>query len=130
MTHFIIAYHISLVKVQTNYCNNNPLTLDVKHLNKIIKFYYFRTLNALWNGQGKIKMYYGMSRVKKQLSGKRSIAVYFTPNVFCSNCLILKFIKFINLNIEAVRNFKLVNFLYISKRKILNIFAFGQMICW
>ena len=74
---FIIAYHISLVKVQTNYCNNNPLTLDVKHLNKIIKFYYFRTLNALWNGQGKIKMYYGMSRVKKQLSGKKFIPLKF-----------------------------------------------------
>ena len=130
MTHFIVAYHISLVKVQTNYCNNNPLTLDVKHLNKIIKFYYLRTLNALWNGQGNIKMYYGMSRVEKQLSGKRSIAVYFTPNVFWSNWLILKFIKFINLNIETVRNFELVTFLYMSKRKILNIFAFGQMICW
>ena len=74
MTHFIIAYHISLVDVQTNNCNYNlPLNLDVKQLNKIVKFYYFYTLKALWYGQGKIKMYYGMSRVKKQLPGKRSI---------------------------------------------------------
>ena len=67
VTHFIIAYHISLVKVQTNYCNNNLLILDVKQLNKIMKLYYFYTLKALWDGQGKIKMYYGMPRVKKQL---------------------------------------------------------------
>ena len=73
MTDFIIAYHISLVDVQTNYCNNNLLILDVKQLNKIMKLYYFYTLKALWDGQGKIKMYYGMSRVKKQLSEKISI---------------------------------------------------------
>ena len=35
-----------------------------------MKLYYFHTLKGLWDGQGKIKMYYGMSRVKKQLSGK------------------------------------------------------------
>ena len=58
---------------QTAYCNNNLLILDVKQLNKIMKLYYFYTLKALWNGQTKIKMYYEMSRVKKQLSGKRSI---------------------------------------------------------
>ena len=40
------------------------MILDVKQLNKIMKFYYFHTLKALWNGQGKIKIYYGMSRVK------------------------------------------------------------------
>ena len=34
-----------------------------------MKLYY---LKAPWDDQGKIKMYYGMSRVKKQ-SGKRSI---------------------------------------------------------
>ena len=62
------------MKVQTNYCNNNLLILDVKQLNKIIKLYYFHTLKALWDGQGKIKMCYGMSRFKEQLSGKRSIA--------------------------------------------------------
>ena len=55
------------MNVQTNYCNNSLLILDVKQLNKIMKLYYFYTLKALWDGQGKIKMYYGMSRVKKQL---------------------------------------------------------------
>ena len=29
---------------------------------------------ALWDGQGEIKMYYAMLRVKKKLSGKRSTA--------------------------------------------------------
>ena len=38
-----------------------------------MKLYYFYTLKTLWDSQGKIRMYYGMSRVKKQLSGKRSI---------------------------------------------------------
>ena len=37
VTHFIITYHISLVNVQTNYCNNNLLILNVKQLNKIMK---------------------------------------------------------------------------------------------
>ena len=31
-----------------------------------MKLYYFYALKALWDDQGKIKMYYGMSRVKKQ----------------------------------------------------------------
>ena len=70
---FIIAYHISLVKGRANYCNNNLLILDVKQLNKIMKLYYFHTLKALWNGQGKVKMCYGMSRVNKQVSRKSSI---------------------------------------------------------
>ena len=61
---------MSLVSVQTNYCNNNLLILDVKQFNKIMKLYYLR---ALWDGQGKIKMYFRMFRVKKQVSGKRSI---------------------------------------------------------
>ena len=74
MTHLIIAYHISLVNVTTNYCNNNIFVLDVKQLNKSTKLYYFNTLKALRDSQGKIKMHYGMPRVKKQLSGKRSIA--------------------------------------------------------
>ena len=39
----------------------------------IMKIYYFYTLKALWDGQGKIKMCYGISRVKKKLSGKSSI---------------------------------------------------------
>ena len=59
------------MSVKTNYCNNNLLILDAKQLNKIVKLYY---LKGLWDGQGKIKMYYGMPRVKKKLSGKRSIS--------------------------------------------------------
>ena len=65
------------MKVQTNYCNNNLLILRVKQLNKIMQLYYFYALKALWDGQGKSKMYYGMPRVKKQLSGKRSILLSF-----------------------------------------------------
>ena len=75
MIHFILAYYISLVNVQTNYCNDNLLILDVKQLNKIMKLYYFYTIKALWDDQGKVKMYYRMSRVIKQLSGKRSITM-------------------------------------------------------
>ena len=78
VTHFIIAYHISLVKVQTNYFNNNLLILVVKQINKIMKFDYFNTLMALWDDQGKMKMFCGISRVKKQLSGKRSILCCFS----------------------------------------------------
>ena len=71
VTHLIITDHISLVSIQSNYCSNNLLILVVNsYINKIIKRYY---LKALWDGQGKIKMYYGMPRVKKQLSRKRSI---------------------------------------------------------
>ena len=49
------------------------MVLDLKQLNKIMKLYFFYTLKAMWDGQGKIKIYYGMSKVRKQLSGKRSI---------------------------------------------------------
>ena len=38
-----------------------------------MKLCYFYALKALWNGPDKIKMYYGMPRVKNQLLGKRSI---------------------------------------------------------
>ena len=62
------------MKVHTNYRNNNLLILDVEQLNKIMKIYYFHTFKILWDDQGKIKMYYGMSKVKKQLSEKKSIA--------------------------------------------------------
>ena len=72
MAHFIIEFRISLVKAQTNYFNSNLLTLDVKLLIKIMKLCY---LKALIDGQGKIKIYYGMSRVKKHPSGKRFIMV-------------------------------------------------------
>ena len=75
VTHFIIAYHISLVNVHTNYCDNSLLIFDIKQLSKIIKLYYFYTLKALCDGQGEIKMYYGMFRVKKYLMGKRSIGI-------------------------------------------------------
>ena len=71
MTHLIIAYHISIVKDQTNYCNNSHFILDVKQLNQIMKVYYFHALKALWDGQGKIKMYHEMLRFKKQLLGKK-----------------------------------------------------------
>ena len=47
------------MKNQAKYFNNDPLILDVKHLNKIMKLYYFHTIKTLWDGQGKIKMYYG-----------------------------------------------------------------------
>ena len=42
-----------------------------------MKLYYFYTLKALWDGQGKIKMYHGMSKVAKKLSEKRSIKYVF-----------------------------------------------------
>ena len=62
------------MNVQTNDCNNNLLLiLDLKQLNKVMRLYYFYTLKALWDDQGKIKMYYGMPKVKKERSGKRSI---------------------------------------------------------
>ena len=34
-----------------------------------MKLYYFYTLKALWDGKGKIKMYHGMSRIKKRENG-------------------------------------------------------------
>ena len=62
------------MNVQTNDCNNNLLLiLDLKQLNKVMRLYYFYTLKALWDDQGKIKMYYGMPKVKKERSGKRFI---------------------------------------------------------
>ena len=79
MAHFIIAYQISLVNVQTNYCNNDLLIFDVKQLDKMMKLHYYYTLKALWDDHGKIKMYDEMSRVKKQLLGKRPIVKYHQP---------------------------------------------------
>ena len=43
-----------------------------------MKLYYFYTLKALRDCLGKISMYYGMSRVKKQLSRKTPITVFLT----------------------------------------------------
>ena len=40
-----------------------------------MKLYYFYTLKALWDGQGKIKMHYKMSRVKKRQPEKRSLSI-------------------------------------------------------
>ena len=40
-----------------------------------MKLYYFHTFKTMWDGQGKIEMYYGMSKVKKQLTEKTSIIV-------------------------------------------------------
>ena len=45
------------MNVQTNYCNDNQLILDVKQLNKIMKLHYIYTLKTLWDDQGKIKMH-------------------------------------------------------------------------
>ena len=50
-----------------------------------MKLYPFYTLKAPWDSQGKIKMYYGMSRVKKQLSGKRSIIKIIRQNYWKSS---------------------------------------------
>ena len=65
---------ISLVKAQTKYCNNDLLILNLKQSNKIYSL--LSCLKALLDSQDKIKMYYGMSRVKNQPSGKRSIWRY------------------------------------------------------
>ena len=60
-----------------NVVQNKKILADMKYLSK-----FFHTGNlevfhsGLWGGQGKITMTYGMSRVKEQLSGKRSI-LYF-----------------------------------------------------
>ena len=54
---------------------------DVKQLKKIVKRYYFHALKALWDSQNKIKIYYGMPRDKKQLSGKRFIHCYSFLNI-------------------------------------------------
>ena len=70
VTHFIIAYHISLVKVQTSCYNNNQFILDVKQLNKIMKLYYFHTFKALRDGWGKIKMYCGCPGLKSSYQEK------------------------------------------------------------
>ena len=46
--------------------------MDMKQLNKIMKL-----LKALRDGQGKIKMYYGMFRIKKQLLEKGLFEIEF-----------------------------------------------------
>ena len=104
------------MSVQTNYCNNNLLILDVKQLNKIIKLYY---LKVLWDSQSKIMMYYGMSRVKKQLSGKRSIAcndrvcflntlVYINVAYYITKIKILAIIQKFKKNVYNLGNVKII----------------------
>ena len=75
-SHFIIKYHLqwtfkltTVIIIYWLWMQNNW----TKSWN-LITFY---ALKALWDGQGKMKIYYGMSRVKKQLSGKRYIAKTF-----------------------------------------------------
>ena len=60
-----------------------------------MKLYYFYTLKALWD---KIKMYYGVSRVKKQLSGKRST----------ESCLI-GILLHINLMVLEIKHYRSIN---------------------
>ena len=55
-----------------------------------MKLYYVYTLKALWDGQGKSKMYYGMSSVKKKLSGKRSIQTLMLKSVILKMILLPK----------------------------------------
>ena len=75
-SHFIIKYHLqwtfkltTVIIIYWLWMQNNW----TKSWN-LITFY---ALKALWDGQGKMKIYYGMSSVKKQLSGKRYIAKTF-----------------------------------------------------
>ena len=70
MTHFIITYHIFLVNVQTNYCKNNLLILDVKQLNKIMKLYYFHTLKALWVARVNLRCIMGCPGLKNSYPEK------------------------------------------------------------
>ena len=74
-----------------------------------MKLYYFYTLKGLWDGQGKIKMYHGMSRVKKQLSGKIYILnpafSFFQRADFQQNILPLHApINMYNCNVEVYQN--------------------------
>ena len=68
MTHFTTAYHISPVNVQTNYCNNYLLILDVIQLNKIMKIYYFHTLKFCGMARVKLRCIMGCLEL---VSGKR-----------------------------------------------------------
>ena len=103
----MITYHISVVNVETNYYNNNLLILGVKQLNKIMKLYYFYTLKALWDGQGKIKMYHGMSRVKSSYHEKGLLPTSFLGSLFqlenlyftCSCTGFLLFLSFLHMKL-------------------------------
>ena len=52
------------MNVQTNYCNNNLLILNLKELNKIMKLYYFYTLKALWMARVKLRCIMGCPGLK------------------------------------------------------------------
>ena len=69
------------MKNQAKYCNNDPLILDVKQLNKIMKLNYFHTIKTLWDGQGKIKMYYGPG-LKGSCRGKDILTFIHESRVF------------------------------------------------
>ena len=69
-----------------------------------MKLYYFYTLKALWDGQGKIKMYYGMPRVKKQLSGRRPIPTV-TPIEIWRH-FYLSLLKFISVYLSLIELIK------------------------
>ena len=66
---FIDRYHISLVKVQTNYCNN-LLVLGVKQLNKIMNLYHFHTLKALSMARVKLRRIMGRPELKSSYREK------------------------------------------------------------
>ena len=51
-----------------------------------MKLYYFYTLKALWDGQGKIKMYYGMSRLKGSCREKGPLQHYSLSLLFNGEC--------------------------------------------
>ena len=62
-----------------------------------MKLYYFYTLKALWDGQGKIKMYCGIFKVK-QLSGKRPIGTHLdwtTGNGVHSEQLLMEHLRYV-----------------------------------
>ena len=70
-----------------------------------MKHYYFDTLKALWDGQNKIKMFYGMSRVKQQLPGKRSIT--YSPFLLFAEIYICNLINSKMHTIKKLKNSKI-----------------------
>ena len=69
----MFVYHSFLVKVQTNYRNNYPLTLDVKQLNKTIKIYYFRNLSHCGMTKVKLRCIMRCPGLTRRYQKKRSI---------------------------------------------------------
>ena len=94
-----------------------------------MKLYYFHTLNVLWDGQGKIEMYYRMCRVKQQLQGKRSIPapnMYFMPicvlKIACSenNWKIPSRTQFVSFFINSLLSLILLLLLFLREAKLNN----------